>query len=74
MSALFKKSYFSTKIYVVGTQKNRLNETSFEHPKQVSKLMDKKIFTILHSTFWVMWTYINVWSNRIVNTCSDCPD
>ena len=29
--------YFSNKIYVVGTQKNRLNE---------SKLMGKKIFTI----------------------------
>ena len=27
-------SYFSTKTYVVGTQKNRLNE-SFEHPKNM---------------------------------------
>ena len=25
-------SYFSTKTYVVGTQKNRLDETVFEHP------------------------------------------
>ena len=31
-----KRSYFSTKTYVVGTQKN---------PKQVFKLIDKKIFT-----------------------------
>ena len=41
-------SYFSTKTYVVGTQKNRLNETFFfEHPKQMLKIMGKKIFTIL---------------------------
>ena len=32
-------SYFSTKTYVVGTQKNRLDE----HPKYMFKLMDKKI-------------------------------
>ena len=37
--------YFSSKIYVVGTQKNRLNE----HPRHMFKLMDKKIFTILRS-------------------------
>ena len=47
-------TYFSTKTYVVGTQKNRLNETvllngdgSFEHPKRKFKLMGKKIFTLL---------------------------
>ena len=34
-------------IYVVGTQKNHLNDNgSFVHPKQMLKLMDKKIFTI----------------------------
>ena len=36
-------SYFSTKTYVVGTQKNRLDEL----PKHMFKLMDKKIVTIL---------------------------
>ena len=36
-------SYFSTKTYVVGTQKNHLNE----HPKHMFKLMDKKIIAIL---------------------------
>ena len=36
-------SYFSTKTYVVGTQKNRLIETgSVEHPKFMFKLMGKK--------------------------------
>ena len=43
-------SYFSTKTYVVGTQKNSLNETaknsllssSFEHPKHMLKIMGKK--------------------------------
>ena len=38
-------SYFSTKTYVVGSQKNRLNE----YPKHMLKLMGKKIFTILRS-------------------------
>ena len=35
----------------MGTQKNHLNETdgSFEYPKQLLKLMDKNIFTILLS-------------------------
>ena len=40
-------SYFSTKTYVVGAQKNCLNETvllgSFEHPKHMFKLMGKQI-------------------------------
>ena len=51
-------SYFSTKTYVVYTQKNRLNEKVllkrtvsmrcfFEHPKHMLKIMGKKIFTIL---------------------------
>ena len=44
-------SYFSTKAYVVGTQKNRLDETSqtqknhlisFEHPKHMFWLRNKK--------------------------------
>ena len=35
-------SYFWTNTYAVGTQKNRLNET-----KQMFKLMDNKIFTVL---------------------------
>ena len=34
-------SYLSTKIYVVGTQKNHLDE----HPKHMFKLMGKKITT-----------------------------
>ena len=37
--------YFSSKIYVVDTQKNRLNETVLlSTPKHMSKLMRKKIF------------------------------
>ena len=41
-------SYFSTKTYFVGTQKNRLNGTVFfERPKHMFELMDKKIITIL---------------------------
>ena len=40
-------SYFPTKTNVVGTQKNRLDETvllSSEHPKHMFTLMGKKIF------------------------------
>ena len=43
-------SYFSTKTYVVGTQKNHLNETFFfEHTKHMFRLMGKKKMTILRS-------------------------
>ena len=54
-------SYFSTKTYVVGTQKNRLDETvlcSFEHPKHMFKLMDKKIIAILRLLFLLNWPYV----------------
>ena len=37
------------------TQKNRLNETLFEYPKKIVKLMDK-IFTLLRSTIF-NWTF-----------------
>ena len=40
--------YFSSKTYVVGTQKNRLNET-VQNTKHMFKLMGKKIISILHS-------------------------
>ena len=44
-------SYFSTKTYVVGTLKNRLDETVLmstpKHPKHMFKLMGKKIITSL---------------------------
>ena len=48
-------SYFSTKTYVVGTQKNCLNETVLlstkTYVKTPVKLVGKKIFTILRSKF-----------------------
>ena len=40
-------SYFSTKTYVVGTQKKRLNE----HPKHELKRMNKKIFNFTLKNF-----------------------
>ena len=43
-----KKSYFSAKTYVVGTQKNPLNEMDLMN----TQLMDKKIFTILGTNMW----------------------
>ena len=42
-----------TKINLVGTQKTRLNEVLFRTEKQMLKLMDKKIFTILGSIFFI---------------------
>ena len=43
-----KMSYFSIKTYVVGTQKNRHNETVLlSTQKHMLKIVDKKIFTIL---------------------------
>ena len=46
---LWVLNYFSIKTYVVGTQKNRLNDRdgSFEHPKHMLNIMGKKIFAIL---------------------------
>ena len=41
-------SYFSTKTYVVGTQKNRLFDTVLLSTKNMLKLMGKKILTTLH--------------------------
>ena len=39
--------YFSTKTYIVGTQNDHLippqRDGSFEHPKQMFKMLDKKI-------------------------------
>ena len=51
-------SYFSTKTYVVGTQKNRLNETVLlSSQKHTFKLMGKEINTILGSQMIFIWTY-----------------
>ena len=41
-------SYCLTKTYVVGTQKNLLNETVFEQPKHMLKMMGKYLITFLH--------------------------
>ena len=46
-------SYSSTKVYVVGTQKNRL----IEHPRHTFKLMDKKTIAIVHNFVMLNWAY-----------------
>ena len=44
--------YFLTNTYVVGTQKNRLDDTVLLSTRNIMiRLMGKKIFTILHSKF-----------------------
>ena len=50
----------------MGTQKNRLNETSFEHPKHMFKLMGKEIITILCSQIILIWTY-GIYTNCMMN-------
>ena len=48
-SVYHNKNYFliSQKTYFVGTQKNRLNDGSFEHMKHMRKLIGKKTITNL---------------------------
>ena len=55
-------SYFSSKTYVVGTQKNRLTaqDGSFEHPKHMFKLIDKKIIASLRRKCLLNWPYVLV--------------
>ena len=51
---------FLNKTYVVGTQKNPLNETVLlSTKKHMFKLMAKKIFTILHPIFCLSGGLIN---------------
>ena len=55
-------SALTTKTCVVGTEKSRLNEIFFEHPKHMFKLIDKKmITTFLCFNFLTIWTYANQW-------------
>ena len=43
-----KKFLISQIKHVVGTQKNRLNDTrSFEHPKNMLEIVGRKIFSVL---------------------------
>ena len=52
--------YFTTKTYVVGTQKNRLNETLlFSIQNIIFKFMGKKIITIL------CLKNLHIWANAL---------
>ena len=44
---------FSTKIYVVGTQKNCLNETVLLSTQIMFRLLDEKIIAFLRSKIWL---------------------
>ena len=51
-------SYFSMKTYVVGTQKNRHNETVLlSTQKHMLKLIGKEINAILGAQAILIWTY-----------------
>ena len=43
----------------MGTQKNRLNLGSFEHPKHMFKLIGKKIITILR---FFLFAHLDPWT------------
>ena len=49
-------SYFSTKTYVVGTQKNHLNETVLLSTQNMFKFIGKKIIPVLCSKNLLNWT------------------
>ena len=61
-------SYFLTKTYVVGTQKNRLNETVLLSTQNMFKLMGKKIMTILCSKVLLIWMYVGACALIGLNT------
>ena len=52
--------YFTTKIYVVVTQKNRLKEAVLLIPQNMLKLLGKKIITNFTLTNLLNWTYEKV--------------
>ena len=54
------------KTYVVGTQKNHLNE----HPKHMFKLMGKKLMTILRSKILLNWTYVPPLDRSVREVCT----
>ena len=62
--------YFSSKTYVVGTQKNCLNETVLLSTQNMLELMGKKIITILRSLNFIIWIfdtriYFFIWNVEI---------
>ena len=61
-------TYFSTKTYAVGTQKNPLNE----HPKHMFKRMDKKIIAFLHTKILLEYGfYLPLESPKIISIVPD---
>ena len=62
MCTVIEKYYlnFSTKTYIVGTQKNRFNETVHLSTQNRFKLMGRKIISILQSL--VLRNWANVYS------------
>ena len=50
--------YFSTKTYVVGTQKNHLNETVLLSTQNMFRLLGKQMIAFLRSKILLNWTYV----------------
>ena len=56
----------------MGTQTKGLNETVFfEHPKQMLKLMGKKIMAILHSKYFLIEPFICLSIDNISDEIND---
>ena len=53
-----KHMFKSTKAYVVDNQNGTVS--SFEYPKQIFKLMDKKTFSLLRWNCLLIWTYDSI--------------
>ena len=60
-SALLKVHFLMAQPkHVMGTQKNRLNETVLLSTQNNVKLMDKKIFTVLCPKILFTWTHVHI--------------
>ena len=57
----------------MGTQKNRLNETFFEHPNHMFKLMGKEINAIVGAQTIRIWNYnMKLFKVTLNNESIDC--
>ena len=61
-----QSSYFSSNTYVVGTQKNHLRESSFEHQKYMLQLMAAGII-VAQNDIWAL--KMGQWPISHSNTC-----
>ena len=64
------KNLISQNICCGNSKEPSQRDGSFEYPKQIFKLMGKKIITILHSLFLFICTCLAIWMPIIVSVCT----